>query len=159
MAFSELAYAGYDSGPADAFQSQYTRAQKNRTAAFLFTFFLGGFGAHRSYLGHIGLGVLYAVLFWTFIPAIVSLVELFDTRSGLSIQRELGSGIVGPREDARAGSPENIVSRSATTSTAEEYRSRHVLSRGGHERLTVSVRCIRSGDRSAALIATTSVRN
>src|SRR5262249_50224545 len=43
------------------FQAQYGRAVKNRTTAFLLTFFLGGVGAHRFYLGQVGLGILYAV--------------------------------------------------------------------------------------------------
>ncbi|MBU1427161.1 MAG: TM2 domain-containing protein [Gammaproteobacteria bacterium] len=48
---------------------------KSRIAAALFAFFLGGFGAHKFYLGQIGLGILYLVFFWTFIPAIVAFIE------------------------------------------------------------------------------------
>ncbi|MDD4964122.1 MAG: TM2 domain-containing protein [Gallionella sp.] len=48
---------------------------KNRIAAVLFAFFLGGFGAHKFYLGQIGLGILYLLFCWTFIPAIVALIE------------------------------------------------------------------------------------
>ncbi len=43
----------------------------------LLALFLGGLGAHKFYMGHIGLGVLYLLFFWTFIPAIVALVEIF----------------------------------------------------------------------------------
>lgn len=38
-------------------------------------FLLGGAGAHKFYLGQIGLGILYLAFCWTFIPAIMALVE------------------------------------------------------------------------------------
>ena len=43
----------------------------------LLALFLGGLGAHRFYLGQVGLGVLYLVFVWTFVPSIVAFVELF----------------------------------------------------------------------------------
>ena len=49
--------------------------QKSRIAAALLAFFLGGFGAHKFYLGRIVWGFLYLLFFWTFIPALVSFVE------------------------------------------------------------------------------------
>ena len=48
---------------------------KNKIAAALFAFFLGGFGAHKFYLGKTGLGIVYLLLFWTFIPAIIAFVD------------------------------------------------------------------------------------
>ncbi|MEQ1915723.1 MAG: TM2 domain-containing protein, partial [Gallionella sp.] len=48
---------------------------KSRVAAALFAFFLGAFGGHKFYLGQVGLGILYLVFFWTFIPAIVAFIE------------------------------------------------------------------------------------
>jgi TM2 domain-containing membrane protein YozV len=59
------------------FTSEMNSARKNRTIGFVLTFFLGGLGAHRFYLGQTGLGVLYAMFFWTFVPGIIALVELF----------------------------------------------------------------------------------
>jgi len=41
----------------------------------LLALFLGGFGIHRFYLGQPGLGILYLLFFWTFIPAMVAFVE------------------------------------------------------------------------------------
>ncbi|RKO71209.1 TM2 domain-containing protein [Sphingobacterium puteale] len=41
---------------------------KDKTTAALMAFFLGGFGAHRFYLGQIGLGFLYLLFCWTLIP-------------------------------------------------------------------------------------------
>jgi TM2 domain-containing membrane protein YozV len=49
--------------------------RKSRVAAALLAFFLGGFGAHKFYLGRIGWGVLYLLFCWTFIPGIVAFIE------------------------------------------------------------------------------------
>jgi TM2 domain-containing membrane protein YozV len=39
------------------------------------TFLLGGFGAHKFYLGKHWQGTLYLVFFWTLIPSLIALVE------------------------------------------------------------------------------------
>lgn len=46
---------------------------KSKTTAIVLCFFLGGFGIHRFYLGQTGLGILYLIFFWTFIPAFYSI--------------------------------------------------------------------------------------
>ena len=51
--------------------------RKDGTTAVLLALFLGGLGAHKFYLGQAGLGVLYLLFCWTFIPAIVALFECF----------------------------------------------------------------------------------
>ena len=48
---------------------------KSKIAAALFAFFLGGFGAHKFYLGKPGMGLLYLLLFWTLIPSFIALIE------------------------------------------------------------------------------------
>ncbi len=48
---------------------------RNRLAAALFAFFLGGFGAHKFYLGKIWVGVIYLLFSWTFIPTIIAFIE------------------------------------------------------------------------------------
>ena len=48
---------------------------KSRTAAALLAIFLGGFGAHKFYLGQVGVGFLYLVFCWAYIPGIVGLIE------------------------------------------------------------------------------------
>lgn len=48
---------------------------KTRMNAAILAFFLGGFGAHKFYLGRTGFGVLYLVFFWTFIPSAIAFVE------------------------------------------------------------------------------------
>lgn len=48
---------------------------KNRVTAALLALLIGGLGAHKFYLGSIFLGLLYLLFFWTFIPALVGLIE------------------------------------------------------------------------------------
>jgi TM2 domain-containing membrane protein YozV/ribosomal protein S27AE len=48
---------------------------KSRTTAGILGILLGGLGVHKFYLGKTGLGILYLVFCWTFIPAIIGLIE------------------------------------------------------------------------------------
>jgi len=48
---------------------------KSKVAAAILAFLLGGLGGHKFYLGQIGLGFLYLLFFWTFIPAIIAFIE------------------------------------------------------------------------------------
>jgi TM2 domain-containing membrane protein YozV len=48
---------------------------KNKITASLLAFFLGGFGAHKFYLGQTSKGILYLLFFWTCIPAVIALIE------------------------------------------------------------------------------------
>lgn len=48
---------------------------KDKLTAGILGIFLGGIGVHRFYLGHIGKGIIYLLFFWTFIPALVGLIE------------------------------------------------------------------------------------
>ncbi len=53
---------------------------------------LGGIGAHKFYLGRIGMGILYLVFVWTFIPAIVAFVEaiIYITMSDQAFAKKYG---------------------------------------------------------------------
>lgn len=48
---------------------------KNKTTAGILALFLGGFGVHRFYLGQAGLGLVYLLLCWTFVPAVIALID------------------------------------------------------------------------------------
>lgn len=52
------------------------RHNREKTIAALLAFFLGGFGAHKFYLGQAGAGIFYLLFFWTFIPAFVAFFEM-----------------------------------------------------------------------------------
>lgn len=47
----------------------------SKTALLLITFFFGGLGAHKFYLGKWVQGIFYILFFWTYIPALIALIE------------------------------------------------------------------------------------
>lgn len=52
-----------------------SRSKRSRVAAVLFALLLGGLGVHKFYLGNVGLGIVYLLFCWTFIPAIIGFIE------------------------------------------------------------------------------------
>lgn len=78
MAFSEIQFMQTMTAEQRMlFQSQYSAAKKSGTTGVLLALLLGGLGAHHFYLGRVGLGILYVVLCWTFLPALVAVIEAF----------------------------------------------------------------------------------
>ena len=67
---------------------------KNKTTAGILALFLGGLGVHRFYLGQIGLGFAYLFFCWTFIPALIALVDgiIFLTQSEQSFNDKYNGG-------------------------------------------------------------------
>jgi len=61
--------------PSNSPLGQTTPSGKNKLVAGLLALFLGGLGIHKFYLGKGVQGILYLVLCWTFIPAIIGFVE------------------------------------------------------------------------------------
>ena len=72
-----LAEAGWNDQQRALFQAQMSAWQKDEVVGVLLALFLGTFGAHHFYLRRKGLGILYLVLFWTGIPAILGIIEAF----------------------------------------------------------------------------------
>ncbi|AVM48169.1 hypothetical protein C5Q96_04650 [Mogibacterium diversum] len=48
---------------------------RNKFVAALLAIFLGGLGVHKFYLNKPGMGVLYLLFCWTFIPGIIGFIE------------------------------------------------------------------------------------
>lgn len=59
------------------FLMQYNSARKNPTVALVLALLLGNVGAHKFYMGQMGLGILYVAFCWTYIPGIVGIIEAF----------------------------------------------------------------------------------
>lgn len=49
--------------------------KKEKLPAALLAIFLGGIGAHKFYFNQPVMGIIYLLFFWTFIPAILGLLE------------------------------------------------------------------------------------
>jgi len=64
---------------------------KSRITAGIFALLLGGLGVHKFYMGKIGMGILYLVFCWTFVPSIVGFIEgiVFLTESDESFAKKL----------------------------------------------------------------------
>lgn len=50
-------------------------APKSRVTAAVLALLLGGLGVHKFYIGKIGMGILYLVFCWTYIPGIIGFIE------------------------------------------------------------------------------------
>jgi TM2 domain-containing membrane protein YozV len=62
------------------FQQECVKQTKNPSTAFKLALLLGGFGAHRFYLGQRSWGIAYLLFCWTLIPLLASWVECFSIR-------------------------------------------------------------------------------
>ena len=50
-------------------------SSKNKIVAALLAIFLGGFGIHKFYLRQTVWGIVYLIFCWTYIPAVIGLIE------------------------------------------------------------------------------------
>jgi TM2 domain-containing membrane protein YozV len=69
---------------------------KSRVTAGILGILLGGIGVHKFYLGKVGLGVVYVLFFWTYIPAIIGLIEgiIYLTQSDQDFANKQGVRVV-----------------------------------------------------------------
>lgn len=70
--------------------SSNNSSNKDRTTAGILAILLGGIGAHKFYLNDTGMGILYLIFCWTFIPAIIGLIEgiLYLTKTDAEFQNK-----------------------------------------------------------------------
>lgn len=63
---------------------------KSRITAAILALLLGGIGVHKFYMGKIWPGVIYILLCWTYVPALVALVEaiIYFTQSDETFARK-----------------------------------------------------------------------
>ncbi|RKS14306.1 NINE protein [Flavobacterium sp. 120] len=92
---------------------------KNKSTAAILAFFLGGIGVHRFYLGQGGLGILYLIFCWTFIPAIIAFVDfiIFLTMDEDKFNAKYNQG--------------KVLSATRNVNTAEELEKLHGLMEKG----------------------------
>jgi TM2 domain-containing membrane protein YozV len=64
--------------------------RKNKVVAGLLSFFLGGIGVHKFYLGKVGWGITYLLFSWTGIPMFLGMIEglIFILMSDKSFQEK-----------------------------------------------------------------------
>lgn len=77
MRVSQIA-SGLPSDKQGIFMMQYQNVRKNPTTALLLALLLGNVGGHKFYLGQVGLGVVYLLFCWTFVPGIIAFIEAFS---------------------------------------------------------------------------------
>lgn len=73
-------------------QPVYGPAPKSRVTAGLFALLLGGIGVHKFYLNKAGMGVLYILFCWTFVPSVIALIEgiIYLTQDDATFSRAQG---------------------------------------------------------------------
>ena len=82
---------------------QRTGRYKSKTVAGLIAILVGGLGIHRFYLGQ-WWGIIYLLLFWTWIPGLIALVEgiVFLATSSEKWDKKYNEGIPGQGESGVA---------------------------------------------------------
>tara|TARA_B100000214_G_C23729800_1_gene518265 strand:+ start:304 stop:618 length:315 start_codon:yes stop_codon:yes gene_type:complete len=66
----------------NTFNYKYSRLNKSVGIYAVLALFLGVFGAHKFYIGQIGVGIIYVIFFWTSIPWIIAIIEaIFSART------------------------------------------------------------------------------
>lgn len=83
---------------------------KSRTTAAILAIFLGGLGVHRFYLGQTGLGIIYLLFFWTFIPAVVAIIDflIWLTMTDEKFNEKYNQGIAMPASSTNANTLEKL---------------------------------------------------
>ena len=53
------------------------KENKDRSKAIQKALYGGAFGSHKFYLGQPGVGFIRAIFFWTLVPSIIAIIEMF----------------------------------------------------------------------------------
>ena len=84
------------------FRAEYAQIAKSRDTAFVLALLVGGVGAHRFYLGDMT-GILYALFFWTLLPAVVSFLEAWTMGARVDAYNQRQADLIAARILAAAG--------------------------------------------------------
>ena len=110
---------------------------KNKNSAAILSFFLGGVGVHKFYLGETGWGIVYAIFFWTYIPTLAGLVEalLLLSMPQAEFDKKYNSktliGFESRRLTNKPGDmPQVIVNINGDKSVSTEYRDKSSATTG-----------------------------
>lgn len=80
---------------------------KSKSTALIIALFIGGFGVHRFYLNQPVLGILYLLFSWTFIPLVISIIDIFAFifMSEKTFNRKYNSHVEEKVKDAPSNEP------------------------------------------------------
>lgn len=80
---------GLDDAETVQFQHEFNAKAKDTTLGIVWALLLGGIGAHHFYMGRKGLGVLYILFCWTFVPLALAFLEaIFFMRGRVEAHNE-----------------------------------------------------------------------
>jgi TM2 domain-containing membrane protein YozV len=84
---------------------------KDKNTAAILAFTLGGIGVHRFYLGQTGMGIVYLLFCWTFIPAFAAFIEfiMLLTMSQEAFNAKYNQGMLPAPAQAALPAQQNIV--------------------------------------------------
>ncbi len=74
-----------------SFYALHRKTKKKAVTAILLALLLGWMGAHQFYLGRPWRGVLYLLFFWTYIPVLLTIIDLFKIPAAVSNQNLLSA--------------------------------------------------------------------
>jgi TM2 domain-containing membrane protein YozV len=132
---------------------------KDKNTAGILALLLGGIGGHKFYLGQTGMGLLYFLFCWTFIPACVAFIEaiVLFTMNESTFNARFNASYMPMRAVALpVQQPQNIVVNvantasggGATTDVAARLKSLHELKLSGaltEEEFTVEKKKLLAG--------------
>lgn len=72
-----------------SFYTLHKKTKKKAITAILLALLLGWMGAHQFYLDRPWRGVLYLLFFWTYIPVLLTIIDLFKLPAAVSNQNIL----------------------------------------------------------------------
>lgn len=99
--------------------------RSDKTTAGLLALLVGGLGVHKFYLGKSGQGILYFVFCWTWIPAVLGVIEgiLYLTMSQQEFDYKYNAGamMLGYEPEYQAPRQPQQIAQSVTINLPEGY--------------------------------------